>query len=206
MEHDILNKGAFLAQNEVIHPYSFAKYMDLTAALISAGKTSGNDPTPYRVEMTKLNLYRMQRVAKTMRLLPAWDALEGALSHVRWTILSEVWCGDSAQITPALQAIAEKTGADFQILLRDENPYVMDAFLFRGTRSIPRLICTDKSTDEVLAVWGPRPEKARQFVERRKAEGADHVTWAKELQNWYNQDKTISLQYELLDLIKSCML
>lgn len=53
--------------------------------------------------------------------------------------LAEAWCGDVYRELPTVARIAEATGADLRIFLRDENPDIMDEFLSNDgkARAIP---------------------------------------------------------------------
>ncbi|MGA2717196.1 MAG: thioredoxin family protein, partial [Bryobacteraceae bacterium] len=53
--------------------------------------------------------------------------------------LAEAWCGDVYRELPTAVRIAEATGMDLRIFLRDENPDIMDEFLSNEgkSRAIP---------------------------------------------------------------------
>jgi len=53
--------------------------------------------------------------------------------------LAEAWCGDVYRELPTVVRIAEATGVDLRIFLRDENPDIMDEFLSNDgkARAIP---------------------------------------------------------------------
>jgi hypothetical protein len=53
--------------------------------------------------------------------------------------------------------------------------------------------------------WEPRPAEAKQLVNKMKAENADFETIKVALQNWYNNDKGLSLCRELNTLFKQTM-
>jgi len=54
-------------------------------------------------------------------------------------VLAEAWCGDVYRELPTVARIAEATGADLRIFLRDQNPDIMDEFLSNNgkSRAIP---------------------------------------------------------------------
>jgi len=61
--------------------------------------------------------------------------------------LAEAWCGDVYRELPTIIRIAEATGADLRIFLRDENPDIMDEYLLNGkSRAIPVFIFYTKDT------------------------------------------------------------
>jgi len=62
--------------------------------------------------------------------------------------LAEAWCGDVYRELPTVARIAEATGADLRIFLRDENPDIMDEYLSNNgkSRAIPVFIFYTKDT------------------------------------------------------------
>ncbi len=123
---------------------------------------------------------------------------------VTWLVLTEGWCGDAAFIVPMLATI-EKALPDkvkLKLLLRDENPELMDAHLTNGGRSIPKLIVLDKDLKE-LGSWGPRPSLLQIEMDKWKNEGLDLKQIIPKVQAWYEQDETESIQGELIELVRS---
>jgi hypothetical protein len=53
--------------------------------------------------------------------------------------IAEAWCGDVYRELPTMARIAEATGLDLRVFLRDENPDIMDEFLSNEgkSRAIP---------------------------------------------------------------------
>lgn len=49
--------------------------------------------------------------------------------------IAEAWCGDVYRELPTAVRIAEATGAELRIFLRDQHPDIMDEFLSNGGRS-----------------------------------------------------------------------
>ena len=62
--------------------------------------------------------------------------------------LAEAWCGDVYRELPTLARIAEATGVNLRVFLRDENPDIMDEFLSNDgkSRAIPVFVFYDKDT------------------------------------------------------------
>ncbi len=62
--------------------------------------------------------------------------------------LAEAWCGDVYRELPTVVRIAEATGMDLRIFLRDENPDIMDEFLSNEgkSRAIPVFIFYTRDT------------------------------------------------------------
>jgi Thioredoxin len=67
---------------------------------------------------------------------------------VKILALAEAWCGDVYRELPTLARIAEATGADLRIFLRDQNPDIMDEFLSNDgkSRAIPVFVFYTKDT------------------------------------------------------------
>lgn len=163
----------------------------------------GNAPDMEHPEYMAINQQRMNRIEKTFILWePLRKSLEDLHHEINWIILSEVWCGDSAQNIPALMKIAEAAGGKLNIrmLMRDENPELMNAFLTNGSRSVPKLIQCD-SNFNVTGIWGPRPTEAQELVKRMKSDPETAPRYSEELHKWYAQNKSFALQTEVKRLV-----
>lgn len=62
--------------------------------------------------------------------------------------LAEAWCGDVYRELPTIARIAEATGTDLRIFLRDQNPDIMDEFLSNDgkARAIPVFVFYTRDT------------------------------------------------------------
>src|SRR5690606_10978713 len=135
-------------------------YLKLVNELVAEKGTTGSEQSEERISYTKLNASRMRRLDKTT-VIPRTDieAFRGCAEKQTWLVLLESWCGDAAQAIPVLNKIAQEVPAiDLKILLRDENPELMNLFLTDGSRSIPKLIVLDEAYG-VVGSWGPRSKK-----------------------------------------------
>jgi hypothetical protein len=155
-----------------------------------------------------LNLKRMQRLNKTIVITDGLkEQIEKLKSYQKWLVITEPWCGDSAQSLPALAKIAAlNANIDFQIVLRDKNHPLIDKYLTNGGRAIPKMIVFDKDGKE-LFVWGPRPEPAQVISNDWKAK--QDKTWDEyetELHTWYAKDKTQTIQNEFVEILKKMIL
>jgi hypothetical protein len=121
-----------------------------------------------------------------------------------WYILTEAWCGDAAQILPAIVAASLSNPLiTVRLLLRDENSELMDAYLTNGGRSIPKLIAVDDDFNE-LFTWGPRPAGAQALLLEYKANPMkSYSEFSEDIQRWYIADKTESPQIELQALLEA---
>ena len=182
---------------------TYLAYRKMTQQLLAENKTTGPNQSEEIVHYTKLNEQRMGRIDKTITLEEHTKAFFGKLKgQYTWLVISEPWCGDASHIVPLFEKIASVSKAiDLQIVLRDENPKLMDAFEQNGSRAIPVLIMLDATSQKVLGSWGARPAPAQQLVIEYKA--ADPKPSYEELkinlQKWYNKDKALTLQKELVE-------
>jgi hypothetical protein len=104
--------------------------------------------------------------------------------------ITEGWCGDAAQIVPVIDKIAQAAGIAHKLVLRDEQPRLMDDFLTNGkSRSIPITILLESHSMQVYGHWGPRPTGASQLMERLKEQLAPQETVITQLHSWYATDK-----------------
>ncbi|HVB99091.1 MAG TPA: thioredoxin family protein [Candidatus Dormibacteraeota bacterium] len=62
--------------------------------------------------------------------------------------IAEAWCGDVYRELPTVARIAEASGMDLRIFLRDQNPDIMDEFLSNDgqSRAIPVFVFHTKET------------------------------------------------------------
>lgn len=134
------------------------------------------------------------------------DALREAMAAAPpsiWLVLTEGWCGDAAYCAP-LFALAESCLPDkvtLRFLFRDRHPRLMDAHLTDGGRSIPKLICLDRSLNE-LWTWGPRPSVLYTMVKSWRNEGMTLKELIPLVHDWYISDGTLTMQQELSTLFR----
>ena len=181
---------------------TYPAYLDLMAGQ-AAAETRGMTPDETeKVEFTKLNLHRSERIGRTWQ--PS-DTLAEQLVRIGsaqlWMVLTEPWCGDSAQCLPAIAALARRNPVvDLRLVLRDENLPIMDRFLTDGKRSIPRLAIFD-SGGRLLGQWGPRPAEAQVIFDEAKAAGLEKPQILEKLHLWYGRDRGRALDRELTELL-----
>ena len=187
---------------------SFEQYAEFVASCAGQGITSGPEQLEERIQATVLNAQRIKRISKQAEI--SKEIVE-ELSHSdckwTWIMILESWCGDGAQNSPVIAKIAGLAQhINLKVVLRDENPELMDRYLTNGSRSIPKLICFDSVTGQELGVWGPRPKAMQEWVLQFKKDnpGVPHDEFVKNLHSRYATDKTVSLQTDLLDFIHSC--
>jgi hypothetical protein len=185
----------------------YASYRQFIDDCVAKNITSGNEQTNEKIEATKLNIVRIRRIEKQFELSNEIKALLDKLhKKITWIVLTEIWCGDSAQNLPIIaKAAAYSTNINLQLILRDKHPEIMDKYLTNGSRAIPKLICLDAQTNSDLAVWGPRPAKIQNIVKAYKSENPNvsHDEFVKNLHLWYAKDKGESMQEDLVVLLKT---
>jgi len=179
---------------------NYTSYRNLIDTLLAEGKTTGNNQDASMIEYTKLNVQRMNRIDKTTVIVEEFKGL--IKNKQRWVLISEGWCGDAANTVPAIAKMCTFAEmVDLHILLRDDNPEVMDEYLTNGARSVPMLIVLDEKYNE-LFVWGPRPsELQKEVLEFKKRKNFEIEELKKNVQMWYLNDKTNSTQKEIIELL-----
>lgn len=191
--------------SRVKRDFSYEEYFGIVTSLTAINSTTGNEPTPERIEATKLNAQRMKRIGKQFTVSEEIkNSLKDLKKRWKWIILAEAWCGDGAQCIPVIARIAgASSNIELKIILRDENPSVMDAYLTNGGRAIPKLICIDQETRQVTGTWGARPAAIQKMVKDFKTQnpGISHEEFVKNLHLWYANDKGKSLDKEFSELI-----
>jgi len=158
---------------------------------------------------TKLNNQRMKRLDKQTKLNE--ETLSKAQKINRdftWLVLTESWCGDAAQTLPVINKFAEANERiDLKVVLRDENEELMNQFLTNGNKSIPKLIVVDNNSKEVVGSWGPRSAKATKMViDYKEKHGKIDAKLKTDLQNWYNEDRGLHIEMEMVELIDELIL
>lgn len=177
-------------------------YMLLFQQLVAEGRTTG-ESSPEKTNFTKLNFSRSKRLIKTVELSEAQKkAFKDISKKQTWLVITEPWCGDGAQSLPLFNKIAENSEKiDLKIILRDENPELMDAFLTNGSRSIPKLIILDENL-QLINHWGPRSKAATKVVNSYIQEhGKIDDQLKTELQVWYNKNKGEAILNEIPKLM-----
>jgi len=158
------------------------------------------------LQLIKLNYHRMKRVYKTTRI---HDELQDEAINfptpMTWIVITNPRCGDSAQSIPVMQKIAELNDKiQLKIIMRDEHLEVMDAYLTDGAKAIPKLICLNADTLEELGTWGPRPEPMQKLLKEHKNNPVlSKSEFSEMIQRKYLEDKTKTIQNEVLELFKS---
>jgi hypothetical protein len=157
-------------------------------------------------EYRKLNFQRSSRLEKTFEPKDETKILFAQIkTRQTWVVITESWCGDSAQNLPIIAKLAHLNNKiNFKIVLRDSNLDFMDLYLTDGGRSIPKLIVFDENNDELFQ-WGPRPKIAKNLFIRLKNEGMEKSEINKELHLWYGRDKGKEVENEIILSLKQIL-
>ena len=116
-------------------------------------------------------------------------------------VITENWCGDSAQNLPYIIKIAEcNPSINLRILFRDQNTDIMDLYLSGNSRSIPKLVVFNEQGDELFQ-WGARPKEAQNLVIKLKSEGLSKDEYLSQLHLWYGRNRGNNLENEFIDII-----
>lgn len=192
-------------KNSLEKSLSYKSFRKTVKEFIEIDKSTGNEQSETKLNFSKLNDKRMDRLDKTLSLTETTQkSLQELNKKFTLLVIAEGWCGDAAQILPILNKISEASeNIEMKVVLRDENEELMNQFLTNGSQSIPKVILLNEA-NEVLNSWGPRPKPATNMVkEYKETHGSLDEEFKKNLQLWYNKDKGESTQEELLNLIKA---
>ena len=151
-----------------------------------------------------MNLQRTNRIAKTYK--PSQeiiDHLNNLNVKQTWIVITENWCGDSAQILPYIaKFLATTDNIEMKIILRDDNLEFADEVIKEGNpRSIPKVLGYSEN-GELLFIWGARPKEAQAIVDNAKDEGKSKEEFSNELHLWYARNKGKALEEEFIALLK----
>lgn len=189
-----------IINNSLEKSMSYQDYRDLVAELASNNTTSGDQKTEALANYTKLNDKRMKRWDKTIKVPDLYQSqIKNSDASLTWLVITESWCGDAAHIMPVINKVATLNGnIDYKVVLRDDNPELIDAFLTNGGRAIPKLIMLDNATGDVVGTFGPRPSEATAAVNKYKEEhGSVTPEFKEDLQRWYNKNKGENIIHDL---------
>ncbi|PZX53417.1 thioredoxin-like protein [Algoriphagus ratkowskyi] len=184
---------------------NYSDYRAMIDSLLVENKTTGSDHSESYLAYTKMNVQRMSRWDKTAKISPELEKIVSSISAPQvWLVITEAWCGDAAQTIPFMAKLAELNSLiDLKLVLRDENPELMDAYLSEGARSIPVLIALSGDLSQELFVWGPKPEflKTRMKAYKLDPQNITSQEFSDGTHLWYARDKNKALAEELTPLI-----
>lgn len=184
--------------------HDYHEFRKLISDLLLEGKSTGNEQSESHTHNSGLNDARMDLLDKTISISEEnLQKLKTLKRKYIWLVLAEGWCADGSQILPVLNKMAHESGRiELKIVLPEENEDLMDLFLTDDVRKVPKLIIVDKDSGDVYGSWGPMPKGANDLISNYKEKnGFIDETATADLQNWYLNDKGISIQNELVGLM-----
>ncbi|MBC7487378.1 MAG: thioredoxin family protein [Cytophagaceae bacterium] len=196
-------EGLNIFVSELSGTYTYNQYRQLIDQLLAKNNTTGSNQSAFYIDYTRQNVARMKRAEELLTVPP--DASQHITKPYQFLLISEAWCGDASYTVPIIAGLAKALPAvDLTIILRDEHLEIMDKFLTNGGRSIAKLIIVDPTTHQVLADWGPRPEKAQEIVvEMKQRHNFNQKEMAIELFKWYEADKGKSTLNEIIKILST---
>lgn len=197
-------KHQFFPDKRIHEGMTYKQYLEMTKEEFAKRSTidlTGDDIE--RSDIKKLNIQRMSRIDRSYEPgIDIIDEIEKITDNQLWMIITENWCGDSAQNLPYIAKIASlNQNIELKIILRDTNLDIMDNYLTAGTRSIPKLVAFDDDGNELFQ-WGARPKAAQKLVSELKAQGFEKKYFLEKLHSWYARNKGAEIEKEILILLK----
>jgi hypothetical protein len=149
----------------------------------------------------KLNWKRYKRLRKSYKPSEEMIELISKLPEQHWVMIGADWCGDVAQNLPMIANwLDDAPQIQFSFLDRDENLDLMDHFLTRGSRSIPKLIAINEA-HEVLFQWGPRPDQLQELFYDLRDKGIDSKEIMHRVHKAYIDSKGKAIELDFLELL-----
>ncbi len=193
-----------LIKDSLTKSTSYTAFRSLVSDLLEKGKSTGPNQSDALLNYSMLNDRRMARLDKKIKLSDTTiERLNKVKKAQTWLLITEGWCGDAAHILPVMNKMsAENENINLKVVLRDENPELMRQFLTNGSMSIPKLVVLN-TNDEVVSSWGPRPSIAtKMVVDYKEKHGSLDPDFKKDLQLWYNKNKGVNIQEDLLSFLE----
>ncbi|MFL9844578.1 thioredoxin family protein [Flavobacterium rhizosphaerae] len=196
---------ASIIEKSLKNGYTYNSYRAHIKELLEQGLSTGPAQSELLTHYSTLNDVRMSRLDKTLGMP---DTIVQKLQNLEQEyialVITEGWCGDAAQIVPVIHLMSEATHKlDLKLVLRDENPELMDEYLTNGARSIPIVVFVNKETLQPVAQWGPRPAGGTNLINEAKEKFGKVTDEAKtDLQKWYLKDKGLSTMHEIAALLQ----
>jgi len=177
---------------------NFQTYNDLFEGILQADQPAVPYDNIDYFHYVKLNHKRQERWLKKGDILPELETKIKSIDNTQnWILITEPWCGDASHSVPFVAKLAElNPKINLNIQLRDSDSEI-DKYLTNGGKSIPILVVRDEQNKDLFH-WGPRPTEAQNIHLYNLTSDKTVDEKKVELQKWYNSDKGISLQKELL--------
>jgi hypothetical protein len=190
--------------------FSYPQFVEFTEQLVQENRTTGANQSEEYLAYTRICLQRMIRWNKTSKVSEELALLIPQVNQPQvWVVITEAWCGDGAQSIPHLAKLADlNPNITLKIVLRDEHPDLIDAYLTNGNRSIPKLVAMTADLQQELFTWGPKPKYLLDFhaAFKQNSEGRSYSDFLDEVHLWYAKNKQKELESEIYPLISSTLI
>ncbi|MGK9368940.1 thioredoxin family protein [Melioribacter sp. Ez-97] len=192
----------FFLEKRPHNAMSYEEYMDNFRNTVEMIKNNLDEIDDPNLNYMIMNFQRSQRIEKSYVVDDQLCQMVKKIDTPQlWMVLTENWCGDSAQTLPYINKIAKCNPIiELKILERDKNIDIMDLYLTNGSRSIPKLVAFDYEGNELFQ-WGPRPKEAQDLIIRAKEAGKSKEAFMKELHLWYGRNRGKAIEEEFKDII-----
>lgn len=194
-----------LISDALLKSMSYQDYKILVDKAALVKTNTGDKKEESLAHYTQLNNRRMKRWDKILKVPSVIEKkIRSIKQDILWLVLVESWCADAAHILPVLNKLAAlNPRIDLKVVLRDENPALMNTLLTDGNKSIPKLLILDANTGSIIHIYGPRPTEATAFVNRFKVKyGKITPEFMEDLQHWYNSNKGINVMDDIIKALK----
>lgn len=129
------------------------------------------------------------------------------IPELRIIVITEPWCLDTFSVIPPIQRLFEGNArAQIRFVGRDQNLELIDRYLTRGGRAIPKVVVCDAEFNEYFN-WGPRPQPAQQIFEDHRALIAEGKMEKSEVHKliraFYARDRGATVLSEFLELLEN---
>lgn len=184
---------------EKVNFMNFQEYLTYFETVLANPEQYPTYTDPDYYNYTKMNWSRNNRWLKRSEVKDElMHKVEAIAQPQTWILITEPWCGDAAHSVPQIAMIAQiNPHITLDIQLRDAEPFLIDQYLTKGGKSIPKLIVRNADGEDVF-VWGPRPDALQELFYKMKEEGKEFDEIKEFIQKWYNEDKGEELQKEFL--------
>ncbi len=126
------------------------------------------------------------------------------IENLKILVITEPWCGDSTAIFPVLLKVFKEKGVEIKVVLRDENPKLIDQYLTNGGRAIPIVLFLDEEGN-LITKFGPRPQNAQVIFEQHRQDISDGKIEKKEvmlkIRTFYAKDRGKVISAEIINLV-----
>lgn len=181
----------------------FEEYLELTEKISKQDTSILAEYPKIPFEYMHSNALYFNEIFSSVQLhKKVYNYLSELETHLKWTLITEPWCGDAAFSSPYIIMMAQSAEhINLKIALRDKNEHLINQHLNNGGKSIPILVCYD-AQDNFLFRWGPRPAACQTLVNDLPKE----ISLSEKIEkivDWYKKDAGEQVQLEIFELLKT---